>query len=138
MLLKEFVVHKRKVILEDLKNGKAPKEGKYDKGFLTSYSANDTIQLGAVKFQPYSMTLEYIFTDKQKNSHIFSVELEVPERIVFMPVPTWVIQSIWQGEIQGSYYFQTEAYRLLDEFKLNLEESQNLNCFNAEPEKQRS
>jgi hypothetical protein len=46
-----------------------------------------------------------------------------------MPVPNWVIESIWQGEIDGSYQFESDAHNLLSQFSAQLEPEANRQLF---------
>ena len=46
-----------------------------------------------------------------------------------MPVPSWVVESIWQGDIDGSYHFESEATELVAEFIEVLKREGNLAQF---------
>ena len=42
-------------------------------------------------------------------------------------------ESIWQGEVSGSYHFESEARRLLENFKSGLEPEPNAQTFGVKP-----
>ena len=53
-----------------------------------------------------------------------------------MPVPDWVVESIWQGEIDGTYRFETEAATLLAAYAKMLEAEENTPWFGERPTKE--
>ena len=57
------------------------------------------------------------------------MEVDPPERIVRMPVPEWVVESVWQGEVDGSYHFESHAYALLEAFTASLDPEENARRF---------
>ena len=81
--------------------------------------------MGTTRFEPTAVILEFIYPDKQGSSVVLPVKVASPERILFMPVPSWVVESIWQGEIDGSYRFETEAATLLADFAKLLDAEDN-------------
>ena len=125
MKLKEFIATNRKSVHEDLLAGLEPKIGAFDVESLKEARTKGTPQLGAVLLEPHKIRLEFIFPAPQANTSIFTVTIDTPERIVFMPVPSWVIESIWQGEIDGSYWFDSEARCHLRAFEELLNEPAN-------------
>jgi len=86
-------------------------------------------QMGATRYEPNTIVLEFIYPDPRSSTLVLEVRLAAPERIVFMSVPTWVIEQIWQGEITGSYHFESEANRLLEAFRADLAEDANQKHF---------
>ena len=75
------------------------------------------------------MRFEFIYSSKGASSTVFQVEVDAPERIVYMPVPSWVIESIWQGEINGSFHFESDARELIDQFTASLQTEANASIF---------
>ena len=129
MKLKEFIATNRKAVHEDLLAGHEPTIGTFDAESLKEARTKGSPQLGAVLLEPHRIRLEFIFPALQANTSIFTVTIDTPERIVFMPVPTWVIESIWQGEIDGSYWFESEARCHLRNFEELLNEPANAELF---------
>jgi hypothetical protein len=118
--LNAFAADKRLRILEDLKAGHPPHEGAFDEAVLREAKAKGQPQMGATRYEPYAIHLEFVYPNPQGASIIVTVTLTPPERIVFMPVPAWVVESIWQGEIDGTFHFETEAFRLAEQFVASL------------------
>src|SRR5258708_30976571 len=112
MNLNAFVAEKRLILLEDLKAGKAPREGEFDDATLKEGLVKGQPQLGATHYDPRSIFLEFIFPEPQSSSTVLTVRLDAPERIVYLPVPEWVLESIWEGEISGSFHFESDAMGL--------------------------
>lgn len=137
MKLNTFVSEKRKAIFEDLVNGQTPKDGLVDADSLRDAQAKGSPQLGAVRFDPHSIYFEFIYPVRQSNTTIITITVSSPERIVFMPVPTWVIESIWQGDIDGSFHFESEARVLIREFEDGLGELVNAELFGDRRKKQK-
>jgi hypothetical protein len=137
MKLNTFVSDKRKLIFESLVNGQTPSEGQFDAEGLREAQSKGSPQLGAVRFDPHSIHFEFIYPVRQSNTAIITVTIPSPERIVFMPVPAWVIESIWQGDIDGSFHFESEARALIREFEDGLGEQVNVELFSDRRKKQR-
>ena len=116
MTLQEFITEKKRQVLEDLLSGRAPRAGRYDKTHLESLSINGEPQMGTTRFEPNLVTIEFIFMSDGVSVGVLLVELDTPERIVFMPVPKWVVETVWQGEVDGSYHFEPDAEKLVKEF----------------------
>lgn len=129
MTLNVYAAEKRRQILEDLQNGRAPREGAFDAAKLASARSKGKPQMGSTTFAPDAIRQEFIFPDQQGGNLILTVTLTPPERIVFMPVPAWVIESIWQGEVSGSAHFESDAMRLLEAFEDDLSAGSNLLFF---------
>jgi hypothetical protein len=123
--LGSYAAEKRLAILSDLQQGMPPREGRYDAAQLTSARTKGKAQMGATRFEPRAILLEFIFPDPAGGTAVLTVTLDPPERIVFMPIPEWVVESIWQGEISGSAHFESEAMRMLEAFGARLSEAEN-------------
>src|SRR6266446_7305372 len=106
MRLNEFVAAKREHIFEDLKRGQPPAEGEYSEGAFKEGKIKGAPQVGTTRYEPAAVILEFIYPDRASTATVLAVRLQTPERVVFLPVPDWVIESIWQGDIDGSYHFE--------------------------------
>ncbi len=137
LVLSAFVAEKRNRIYEDLKAGSPPSEGEYSEGLFKEANSKGSPQMGTTRFEPKSIVLEFIYPDQGGAASVLTVRINTPERILFMPVPAWVIESIWQGEIDGSYHFETEAAELLAAYALLLEAETNDKWFGPRPAKRR-
>lgn len=116
--------------------GKAPSVGTYSESLLADVRSKGAPQMGSVTYSPEEITAEFIYKDHSGNL-VFPVTVKSPERIVFMPVPEWVIESIWQGDISGSYHFETDARKLLSQLSESLEPEKNFALFGKQAPKRR-
>ena len=139
MGLNAFVAEKRNEIFADLQSGQPPREGAFSEHLLKEGRIKGKPQMGTTRFEANAIVLEFIYPDPKSSATIFTVRITTPERILFMPVPDWVVQSFWQGEIDGSYHFETEAALLLATYARELEAESNGKWFGPrEPTKGRS
>gem|GEM_PF-366591 len=129
--LNVYAAQKKRALFDDLRAGNPPSEGSFDEAVWREAKAKGAPTMGATKYSPDSLTFEFITQDPQGAAIVLSVRVEAPERIVFMPVPDWVVQTIWQGEIDGSYRFESEARALLAEFEGLLGAGKNAELFGA-------
>ena len=137
MPLNAYVAERRRRIFDALTAGQPPPEGSYDESILAEGRAKGTPQMGATIFKPDALLLEFIYPAEGGASTILTVSLSLPERVVFLPVPPWVVESIWQGEIDGSYHFESDARRLVTAFGEELEPARNAVWFGPRPGKRR-
>jgi len=137
MKLNEWSVEKKKSIFEALASRHDPPIGEFDRALLKECFAKGHAQMGATVYEPHAICFEFIFPDPLSTSTVLSVRVESPERIVFLPVPPWVIESIWQGDVDGSYHFESEAKALLDEYIVELAPESNAKWFGPRPAKRR-
>ncbi len=132
-----FVARNKREIWEKLNLGQPPHIGEFNLDVYTAIKSRPGVQIGTVTFSPSSITLEFLFPDPTSISAILPVILSVSERIVFMPVPTWVVESIWQGDIDGSYHFESDANALLAKYQEELTVSGNEKWFQKQLAKRR-
>ena len=132
MTLAEYLAQKKMEVYNDLRQGLKPK-GKYDEADLAALLGRGEPQIGSTHLEPENVRFEFIFPQSDGSVELFKVEMTPPERIVFMPVPGWVVETIWQGEIDGSHHFESDAKRLLQELSQSLEPLANKKLF--EPRK---
>jgi hypothetical protein len=83
------------------------------------------------------VTFEFIFSFSDGQTEVLQVKVTAPERIVYLPVPEWVVESVWQGEVAGSYHFESDARRLVDKFQGETTTEGNTRWFQKQPPKRR-
>lgn len=137
MTLSEYVARKKRELLSNLESGVPPTEGSYDPRVLADAKLKGRPQLGATVFSPSTIALEFIYSDGRTTPTILTIVLPAPERIVFLPVPPWVIEDIWQGSVDGAYHFESDALRLYENFGKELSEQGNLKWFEKAAPKRR-
>ncbi len=134
MILNQFAASTRLAILADLQAGRSPVNASFSEERLReARSKGKPPQMGMTRYDPRTVHFEFIYPDPQGSPIVLTVSVEAPERIVFMPVPPWVLESIWQGEISGSAHFESDAIRLLEEFNAQLFSEVNASLFGARP-----
>ncbi len=131
MTLNEYSAKKRREILDDLLAGKEPREGQFSRQDLAEAMKLGRPQMGPVVHEPRSLTFEFIFSAPGSDSFVFSVRLDSPQRIVYLPVPSWVVENVWQGDVSGSFHFESDASALIDSFTSSLEEAENREIFDS-------
>ncbi|MGQ9657035.1 MAG: hypothetical protein ACUVV1_03905 [Fimbriimonadales bacterium] len=117
MTLREFVRAQIETIFDALKASSAPPVGEYDPAVLRECLRRAQPQVGASRFLPDAVVLEFIFQDPSLGPAVLSVRVPTPEPIVYMPVPDWVVEDVWQGDVTGSFRFLSEAEQLLAAFR---------------------
>jgi hypothetical protein len=135
--LGEYVAQKKLQILASLEHGVEPQEGSFDRSVLREAMAKGRPQMGKTSFAPQAILLEFIFPDPRTSATIFTVKLDSPERIVFLPVPEWVVENIWQGEVDGAYHFEPDAMRLYAILGEELSPQENMKWFGPRQAKRR-
>ena len=131
MTLNDWAVKKKLELFECLKAGKQPNFGSFDEAVFREAMLKGEPQIGATTFHPLDAHFEFIFPDKQSSATILTVVVESPERIVFLPVPKWVVETIWQGDVDGSYHFESEADQLIGELVAQIEPDNNKQLFGS-------
>lgn len=129
--LRTFVAAQRLAIFERLKAGLAPEGCEFEQAALQEARTKGAPQMGSTVYRPDQIRLEFIYSDPQGGTMVFVVCVTPPERIVALPVPAWVVENIWQGEVHGSHAFESEAYALLEAFRASLEPGPNAALFEA-------
>jgi len=137
MTLNAYVAAKRLAIFDELKLGHPPSEGEFDAVLFSEAKVKGEPQLGSTRFEPDSIYVEFIYPSPQTSSSVVTVKLTAPERIVFLPVPGWVVENIWQGDIAGTYHFESEAIRLYEELGRELSRGENEKWFGPQMAKRR-
>ena len=136
--LNSFASDMRLKILSELKAGLPPSIGEYSDAQWKEARSKGQPQLGTTRYEPNGLVVEFIFPDPQTASTVLAVRIPSLERIVFMPVPSWVVESIWEGEINGSFQFESEANQMLAEFESKLSETENPALFGPKAPTKRS
>ena len=130
MSLNEWAVKIKRTVFDELSQGNEPGLGEFDCGALTEARTLGKPQMGATVFSPNAARFEFVFAGAN-STVVLSVSVASPERIVFLPVPSWVIESIWQGDVDGSYHFESKAESLLAELREMTEPEQNADLFGS-------
>jgi hypothetical protein len=121
MTLNQYAAEHRLAIFDELKRGLPPSQGEFDRPTFEAGKVKGQPQMGTTRYEPQMILVEFIYPDPLGAATVLTVRLPSPERIVFLPVPSWVVESIWQGEIDGTFHFESEAMRLLEELRQSLE-----------------
>ncbi len=137
MTLNEYAAKKRLALYEDLLAGREPSEGAFSNELLADGRVKGPPQMGTTRYEPNAIICEFIYPDARTSATVLSVRLESPERIVFMPVPSWVVENIWQGDIAGTHHFESESARLMLELERDLTPDGNLHWFDKQAAKRR-
>jgi len=135
--LNTYAAQAKRALLDDLLAGRDPSQGTFDPALLKEARTKGQPQMGTTRFEPDALILEFIFPETAGGTVVFPVRLASPERIVFLPVPSWVIENIWQGDVAGSYHFESDAQRLLAEFEAELGPEANQKWFTPQAAKRR-
>lgn len=131
MTFASFTAEARTLILLDLDRGLDPSLGKFDGARLAQARAHGKPRLGAMLPSPHSVVLEFPFFNEEGAAMMFSVELATPERVVYLGVPPWVVENVWQGTVDGTYVFESQARAMLDEFAQGTAPGPNAAMFGA-------
>ncbi len=130
MNLNEFVATHKRTILDRLLNLESPGVGSWSEEALAKCRAlNTPPKIGTATYFPDRVELEFIYMASGQATEMLSVTVPAPERIVFLPVPRWVVETIWQGEISGTFQFESEANRQVEEFQALLAPEANVALF---------
>ena len=128
MNLNEWAAQTKRSLFDELGKGAKPSYGEYNPVTLEEARIIGKPQIGATVYSPDAARFEFVYSGAS-STIVFSVSVTSPERIVFMPVPAWVIESIWQGDIDGSYHFEPDAETLAEEFRTMLSVKVNSQLF---------
>ena len=135
--LSTFAARTKREIFEDLLAGRSPRVGAFDLELLSRSKVKQPVQMGTTIFHPWEVIFEFIFPDPIGGALVFSVEVAVGERIVLLPVPSWVVENIWQGSVDGSFHFETAARGLVAKFSGLLDAEENRKLFGPQMAKRR-
>jgi hypothetical protein len=124
-------------ILEELRTGNSPSVGTFDEARLKECRSKGLPQLGTTRFEPEAVVIEFIFPSPGSSAGVLEVRIPSPERIVYLAVPGWVVEQIWEGEVDGSYHFESDARARVAEFVAGLEPAENAAQFGAKQPKRR-
>lgn len=137
MGLNAFAAELKRQIHENLSAASPPPLGEFDEAEFRELCDFGAPQMGATLFEPGAFLFEFIYTNAPGGPRVFGVRVPSPERIVFLPVPSWVVEEIWQGEIDGRFEFYSEAVALVEALRRELDEAANAKWFGPRPPKRR-
>ncbi len=137
MTLNAYVAQKKRTIFDELFAGQPPSEGAFDDAVWRDGKAKGQPQMGSTTYLPDLITLEFIYNDPNGAAVVLPVTLVPPQRIVFLPVPEWVVENIWQGDIAGTYHFESDATALMEKLTALLAASENVTLFGPQMAKRR-
>lgn len=118
----------KRELFDALRRGEMPPFGEFDEGVWRDAKEKGEVQMGTTVFEPNQISYEFIYPGGE-GALVLRVTVQPPERIVYMPIPRWVVDSIWQGEINGSPVFESEAREMVAEFVASLEPEANRPLF---------
>lgn len=124
-----FCARIKREIFAELSDRKPPSQGSFLESLWAEANEKGAPQIGSTVFHPHKVVFEFLYHDPLASAMILPVTITPTERIVFMPVPDWVIETIWQGEVAGSFRFESEARRMLDSFQNMLSVEENIRLF---------
>ncbi len=120
MRLGEWIAKQKATLLEDLLAHREPSIGTFDSAKLKEARARGKPQMGTTRYEFNQVLLEFIYPE-----HVLTIAVSTPEPIRFLPVPEWVIESIWQGEIDGTFQFESDARDMFDRFSKSVLSEEN-------------
>lgn len=128
MTLAEFVAKHKRETFDQLRAGENPSQGEFDEALLAEGRTKGEVRMGPAVLSPQAIELQFLYGTADPT--ILVVRIAPPERIVFLPVPDWVIANVWQGEVLGSPHFESDAAKMLAAFQDRLEPERNIEEFN--------
>lgn len=137
MSLNSYAAEQRLAIFAELQKGLPPSVGSYSLEALAEAKKKGAPTMGSTRYEPSQIHFEFIYPDPLSSATILTVTIPSPERIVHLPVPEWVVESIWQGEISGSFHFESDARALLERFSTEIEVGANEKWFGPQQAKRR-
>jgi hypothetical protein len=129
MNLTQFAAQAKLAVFEEIKAGGDPTQGTCSADVLREGRTKGEPVLGTTRYEPDAVIVEIIFPNPGGGSILLPIRIQTPERIVHLPIPKWVVESIWQGDIAGSYHFESDARRMVEEFTAQLEPEANAAVF---------
>lgn len=117
--LAPFCAQQKREIYDALRAGSPPPFGTYDEAVWRAAKAKAEPQMGTTVFAPDRLTYEFIYPAPE-GAIVLAVIVEPPERIIYLPVPAWVVENIWQGEVSGSFAFANEAQEHISAFQVQI------------------
>jgi hypothetical protein len=137
MRLNEYLAVEKRRAFEAVLAGSKPAGMRCDEVRLRTLFERGKPTMGTTVLKPDVVSFEFVFTLDDGQTEVLSIELDPPERIVHLPVPEWVVENIWQGDVQGSYQFESDAARLVAAFGDELGRDANAKWFERQQPKRR-
>ena len=115
----EWAVGRRRTLLETLKAGKRPDDATFDAGAVEAALAKGVPREGAIRFLPDAAIVEV------------HVAFAGSAPAIWMAVPDWVVENVWQGEVTGRHLFESQARAALDRVAAGILPEPNAAAFPA-------
>ena len=122
--LSVFAAQHKRQVFDELRKGQPPSIGNYDLDLFNEAKKRGDVQMGTTIYEPQNLVFEFIYPGGE-GALVLKVNVKPPERIVYLPVPEWVVESIWHGEINGSYVFESEAESHIERLRESLTPQEN-------------
>lgn len=119
----------KRELFDRLSTGAAPSTGTFDPDQLRRAQTLGKPTMGTTVYSPEAASFEFIYGASGQESVVLEVLVPAPEPIVYLPVPKWVVEQIWQGEVFGSFHFRPDAEAMLTAFQAELTPERNLAHF---------
>ncbi|MBS1713207.1 MAG: hypothetical protein JST30_02595 [Armatimonadetes bacterium] len=129
MSLNRWAADRKRTLFDELSQGLEPSLGEFDRNVLTEAKAKGRPQMGATVYSPQAARFEFIYSDTASSATVLTVTVAAPERIVYLPVPDWVVENVWQGSVDGSHVFDSEAETAVAKFLESLKPQANAELF---------
>jgi hypothetical protein len=133
MTLTEYASRRKSEILAELLAGRLPTDAEYDAAGIRSALEKAEPRQGATRYAQSHIDFEFIFAVPGEATVVQAVRVPAPERIVWLPVPDWVVANVWQGTVHGTYCFESEAREHLRKLEAMLEPAVNQGLFDGPP-----
>lgn len=137
MRLNEFLAAEKTRVFESVLAGSKPEGARCDEALLRALHEKGRATMGTTVLKPWLISFEFVFSMDDGQTEVLAIELDPPERIVHMPVPEWVVENVWQGDVQGSYQFESDAAALVAGFSGELGVEANAKWFERQQPKRR-
>ncbi|MBL8067905.1 MAG: hypothetical protein JNM28_05610 [Armatimonadetes bacterium] len=126
--LAPYAAQLKREIFDALRAGSPPPLGEFDEDVWRAAHAKAEPQMGTTVFAPDRMVFEFIYQSPDGTT-VLPVAIQAPERIVYLPVPEWVVENVWQGEVLGCFAFESEADAHVEQLRRQLSPEGNRPLF---------
>ena len=114
MRLNEFLAVEKRRAFEAVLTGSKPVGMRCDEGRLKALFEKGKPTMGTTVLNADQISFEFVFTLDDGQTEVLSIVLDPPERIVYMPVPEWVVENLLKNALENrprSFASSRNAYR---------------------------